>query len=179
MDDTPNSSQTHTSRPRPSGDASNQPHPAPIPNPKRPNGEPIAFSHPAEEAFAKVLDFYHTRWEYEPTTFPLEWDETGRVTTAFSPDFYLIDEDLYVELTTMRQRLVTQKNRKLRLLSELYPGVRCKLIYRRDVANLAIKYGLFEEDSEEARRVYRPRPLKGPTSGIAEPEEDAEMEQEP
>ena len=125
MDDTPNTSRTHADVLR-----SSRPRPEPIPNPKRPDGEPIPFSHPAEEAFAKVLDFYHARWEYEPTTFPLEWDETGRIVTAFSPDFYLVDEDLYVELTTMKQRLVTQKNRKLRMLSKLYPGVRCKLIYR-------------------------------------------------
>ena len=173
MDDTPNSSRTHTSSPR-----SNRPRPEPIPNPKRPDGEPLDFSHPAEKAFAKVLDFYHTRWEYEPTTFPLEWDETGRIVTAFSPDFYLVDEDLYVELTTMKQRLVTQKNRKLRLLGELYPGVKCKLIYRRDVANLAIKYGLFDEDSEQARRVYRPHPIADPIDWMDESEEDEEMEQD-
>jgi hypothetical protein len=173
MEDTPNSSSTHAS---PHG--TTQPRPEPIPNPKRQDGEPPRFSHQAEEAFAQVLDFYHARWEYEPTTFPLEWDEEGRVTTAFSPDFYLVDEDLYVELTTMKQRLVTQKNRKLRLLGELYPGVKCKLIYRRDVANLAIKYGLFEEDSEEARRVYRPRPIAGPVGPVDESEEDEEMEQD-
>jgi hypothetical protein len=173
MDDTPNPSRARTER-----TASNRPRPEPIPNPKRPDGEPIPFSHPAEEAFAKVLDFYHTRWEYEPTTFPLEWDETGRVTAAFSPDFYLVDEDLYVELTTMKQSLVTQKNRKLRMLTELYPGVRCKLIYRRDVAALAVKYGLFEEDSEEARRVYQPHPISGPIDWRPEPEEDEQMEQE-
>jgi hypothetical protein len=114
----------------------------PMPNPR--NG-PIQFSHPAEEAFARVLDFYQINWEYEPTTFPLEWDAQGRVINAFSPDFYLVDEDLYIELTTMQQRLVTRKNRKLRLLHKLYPDVKCKLMYRRDVENLAIKYGLFEE----------------------------------
>ena len=173
MDDTPNSSQTHAARPR-----SSPPRPEPIPNPKRPDGEPITFSHPAEEAFAKVLDFYHERWEYEPMTFPLSWDETGRVTMAFSPDFYLPDEDLYVELTTMRQRLVTQKNRKLRLLSELYPGVKCKLIYRRDVANLAVKYGLFEADSKEARQVYRPHPLDDVTGWGVGAEESEEMERD-
>jgi hypothetical protein len=134
------------------------PKPSPIPNPKRPNGAPIPFSHPAEEAFARVLDFYRTPWEYEPTTFPLEWDENGRVTTAFSPDFYLVEEDLYVELTTMKQRLVTRKNRKLRLLRELYPDVKCKLIYRQDVASLAVKYGLFDEPDTE-NPVYNPRPL--------------------
>lgn len=116
----------------------------PIPNPKRKDGEPLRFSHPAEEAFARVLDFYETRWEYEPMTFPLEWDENGRVTNAFSPDFYLVDEDLYIELTTMKQSLVTKKNRKLRLLHELYPDVSCKLMYRKDIEDLAVKYGLFE-----------------------------------
>jgi hypothetical protein len=117
--------------------------PKPIPNPKIKPGQSIPFSHPAEEAFARVLDFYQTRWQYEPTTFPLEWDEQGKVTTAFSPDFYLVDEDLYIELTTMKQSLVTKKNRKLRLLHELYPNVKCKLMYRKDIENLAVKYGLF------------------------------------
>jgi hypoxanthine phosphoribosyltransferase len=173
MDDMPNSSPTHDSDPR-----SDRPRPEPIPNPKRPDGAPIPFSHPAEEAFAQVLDFYHERWEYEPMTFPLRWDETGRITMAFSPDFYLPDEDLYVELTTMRQRLVTHKNRKLRLLSELYPGVKCKLIYRRDVANLAVKYGLFEADSKEARQVYQPHPLDGVTGWGGSAEESEEMERD-
>ena len=119
------------------------PSPKPIANPKRRRGESIPFSHPAEEAFARVLDFYQAQWEYEPTTFPLEWDDDGNVVTAFSPDFYLVEDDLYVELTTMKQSLVTKKNRKLRLLHELYPDVRCKLMYRRDVEHLAVKFGLF------------------------------------
>ncbi len=114
----------------------------PIPN--RRHG-PIQFSHPAEEAFAKVLDFYMIEWEYEPTTFPLEWDEDGRVITAFAPDFYLVEDELYIELTTMQQRHVTKKNRKLRLLRELYPDVKCKLMYRKDIANMGVKYRLFED----------------------------------
>jgi len=125
------------------------PRPEPIPNPKRPNGDPIRFSHPAEEAFAKVLDFYQIAWEYEPTTFPLEWDKEGRVIAAFSPDFYLVPEDTYIELTTMKQSLVTKKNRKLRLLHELYPDVKCKLMYRKDVESLAVKYRLFEHRERE------------------------------
>ena len=114
----------------------------PLPNPR--NG-PIRFSHPAEEAFARVLDFYQIEWEYEPTTFPLRCDDEGRVVMAFSPDFYLVEEDLYIELTTMKQRLVTAKNRKLKLLHQLYPGVKCKLMYRQDIENMGIKYGLFGE----------------------------------
>jgi hypoxanthine phosphoribosyltransferase len=124
------------------------PKPKPIPNPKRLDGEPLAFSHPAEEAFARVLDFYQLEWEYEPTTFPLAWDEQGRVTNAFSPDFYLVEEDLYIELTTMKQSLVTRKNRKLRLLHKLYPDVKCKLMYRKDIEDMAIKYGLFEKPTD-------------------------------
>ena len=124
--------------------------PRPIPNPKHHEGEPIPFSHPAEGAFARVLDFYQIQWQHEPTTFPLEWDEDGRVITAFSPDFYLVSEDLYIELTTMKQSLVTKKNHKLRLLHELYPDVRCKLMYRKDVMNLAVKYGLFGDTAGPA-----------------------------
>jgi hypoxanthine phosphoribosyltransferase len=124
--------------------------PKPIKKKKKKPGEPIPFSHPAEEAFARVLDFYETRWQHEPMTFPLEWDKKGRVITAFSPDFYLVDEDLYIELTTMKQSLVTKKNRKLRLLHKLYPNVRCKLMYRRDIEDLAVKYGLFGNNDEES-----------------------------
>jgi hypoxanthine phosphoribosyltransferase len=42
----------------------------------------------------------------------------------------------------MKQSLVTRKNRKLRKLRELYPEVRIKLFYRRDVQRLAERYRL-------------------------------------
>jgi hypoxanthine phosphoribosyltransferase len=90
------------------------------------------FAHPAERDFSSVLTYYRVRWSYEPTSFPLEWGEDGRPLEMFTPDFYLPDQRLYVELTTMRQRLVTRKNRKLRRLKELYPDIRIKLLYRRD-----------------------------------------------
>jgi hypoxanthine phosphoribosyltransferase len=90
------------------------------------------FAHPAERDFSAVLSYYRVRWAYEPTSFPLEWGEDGRPLEMFTPDFYLPDQRLYVELTTMRQRLVTRKNRKLRRLKELYPDIRIKLLYRRD-----------------------------------------------
>lgn len=103
---------------------------------------PLSFAHPSEEEFAKVLDFYRIRWEYEPRTFPLAWDETGNVTEAFSPDFYLSDLDLFIELTTLKQSLVTEKNRKIRRFRELYPEVKLKVFYGRDYRNLLAKYGL-------------------------------------
>lgn len=105
------------------------------------------FAHPSERTFAELLDFYEVAWEYERRSFPLAWDEHGTPTEAFTPDFYLPEFDLYVELTTLRQPLVTRKNRKLRRLRELYPDVRIKLLYRRDVHKLLTKYGLRLFDS--------------------------------
>jgi hypoxanthine phosphoribosyltransferase len=89
-----------------------------------------------------VLDYYDVAWEYEPRTFVLEEDEKGRVTEAFTPDFYLPEQDLYVEITAMKQSLVTRKNRKLRKLRERYPDVRIKLFYRRDLERLAQHFHL-------------------------------------
>jgi hypoxanthine phosphoribosyltransferase len=100
------------------------------------------FANDAELECAKVLDYYGVPWEYEPRTFVLETDEEGRVIEAITPDFYLPEQDLYVELTVMKQSLVTRKNRKLRKLRERYPDIRVKLFYRRDFERLAQKYGL-------------------------------------
>lgn len=113
------------------------------------NGEPHRrhrqFAHPAEAEFAYLLDYYGIEWDYEPRTFPLEWDEAGNVTLAFSPDFYLPEEDTYVELTTLRPSLSTHKNRKMRLMQELYPHINIKLYKRTAIHRLLVKYGLDEE----------------------------------
>ena len=103
---------------------------------------PPRFVNDVELECAKMLDFYGIPWEYEPRTFVLEEDDEGRVVEAITPDFYLPEQDLYVELTVMKQSLVTRKNRKLRKLRERYPDVRVKLFYRRDFERLARKYGL-------------------------------------
>jgi hypothetical protein len=100
------------------------------------------FANDAERECAKVLDFYGVRWDYEPRTFVLEQDEDGRVTEAFTPDFYLPEQNLFLEITVMKQRLVTRKNRKLRKLRQRYPEVQAKLFYKRDIERLAQRYRL-------------------------------------
>jgi hypoxanthine phosphoribosyltransferase len=100
------------------------------------------FASVAESECAKVLDYYGIPWLYEPRTFVLARDDDGRVTEAFTPDFYLPDQDLYLELTVMKQSLVTRKNRKLRKLRELYPEVKVKLFYKRDLERLARHFRL-------------------------------------
>ncbi len=91
---------------------------------------------------ARLFDFYAVRWEYEPHTFVLARDADGHTTSAFAPDFWLPDHGRYVEVTTMDQRLVTRKNRKLRQLRALHPHVDVTLIYQRDYLALLAKYGL-------------------------------------
>jgi hypothetical protein len=100
------------------------------------------FAHPSERVAAMILDFYRIRWAYEPTTFPIEWDRHGAVLASFTPDFYLPDFDLYIELTTMSQKLVTKKNRKVRRLKELYPDVNVRIFYQKDFRRLLFKFGI-------------------------------------
>jgi hypothetical protein len=102
----------------------------------------ITFAHNSERQFARLLDFYRVEWEYEPTAFPIEWDAAGQPVQHFRPDFYLPGFRLYIEITTLNQRLVTKKNRKVRRLRELYPDVRIKILYQRDYLSLLAKYGL-------------------------------------
>jgi len=110
----------------------------------------VRFAHDSERDLAAVLDFYQVEWCYEPTTFVLRADDEGQPIEGFTPDFYLPRFDLYVEVTTLQQRLVTKKNRKVRLLHEQYPDVHCKLLYRRDVAALATQFGLADTQARLA-----------------------------
>lgn len=100
------------------------------------------FVNEAEQEFARFLEFYQIPYLYEPRTFPLETDAQGRVVEAFTPDFYLPEQDLYIELTTMKQSLVTRKNRKVRKLRRLYPEVSIRILYQRDYYSLLEKYGI-------------------------------------
>jgi hypothetical protein len=105
------------------------------------------FAHNSERQFALLLDFYGVPWDYEPTSFPIAWDKDGNPSQFFTPDFYLPDDDLYIEITTMSQKLVTKKNRKVRRLKELHPEISCKVFYQRDYLNLVVKYGLEEPET--------------------------------
>jgi hypothetical protein len=104
------------------------------------NVDNIIFAHESEKEFARILDFYRIKWEYEPTTFVLEWDENENPLSSFTPDYFLPDHELYIELTTLNQRLVTKKNRKIRMIRKLYPEIKIKLFYKKDYNSLLFKY---------------------------------------
>src|SRR5215510_11868630 len=108
------------------------------PETRSPHG--VSFAHESEAEFARILDFYNIRWQYEPRTFAVEWDQDGNVTGSFTPDFYLPDHNLYIELTTARQQLVTKKNRKVRQLRKLYPEINVKVLYASDYRKLIEKF---------------------------------------
>ena len=108
----------------------------------RPSLRKKSFANRSEEIFANLLDFYRIAWEYEPRSFPIQWGKDGRVLEAFTPDFYLSEFDMFVELTTMKQAHVTKKNRKVKLLRQLYPHVNIQIFYQRDFQNLVFKFGL-------------------------------------
>jgi hypothetical protein len=113
----------------------------PVPDP------PVIFAHESEVEIARLLDFYGVHWQYEPRSFPLEWDAEGRSTQSFTPDFYLPDYDLFLEVTTVRPSLINRKNRKLRKLRERYPEINIKLLTLKDVEALFLKYGRRREEA--------------------------------
>jgi hypothetical protein len=128
-----------------------------------------AFAHVSEAEFARILDYYQVRWEYEPHTFPILWNLEGDLLESFSPDFFLPELELYVELTTLRQKLVRKKNRKLRRLRELYPELRIKLFYARDFRALMLKYGRLELAEELSGTAGHVTPMRSAAAMLAGP----------
>lgn len=114
---------------------------APLP----PQDQTVVFKHPSEEEFAKILDMHNIEWEYEPRTFPIKWDAEGNIAMAFAPDFYLPRFNTYIELTTMNQKYVAEKKKKVELLKKLYPGTNISIVFKHDFHNLARRFGLEEE----------------------------------
>ncbi|NJD27117.1 MAG: hypothetical protein FIA92_02330 [Chloroflexi bacterium] len=125
------------------------------------------FAHASEAEMARILDFYDVRWDYEPMTFPILWNLDGDVVESFAPDFYLPELDMFLEMTTLKQRLVRKKNRKLRRLRDLYPDIRIKLFYARDFRAMMLKYGrlgLVESLSGTPGQVVPERPVAEPVA---------------
>jgi hypoxanthine phosphoribosyltransferase len=140
------------------------------------------FAHASEAELARILNYYGVRWEYEPRTFPIMWSLDGKVVESFSPDFFLPDMNMYLELTTLKQSLVRRKNRKLRRLRELYPDIRVKLFYGKDFRALMLKYGRVDlaaslsgiEGQVAADRANQVRLALAPRSeGAAQPQPQA------
>ncbi|MGI5971973.1 MAG: cytidylate kinase family protein [Oscillospiraceae bacterium] len=99
------------------------------------------LKNPSETEFAKILDMYHIDWRYEPKTFPIEWDAEGKVTLAFSPDFYLTKFNTYIELTVMNQKYINKKMKKISRLRELYPDINIRIVNKKNFNSLLERFG--------------------------------------
>jgi hypothetical protein len=115
----------------------------------------VTFAHRSEEQFARLLDYYCLRWEYEPQVFVLEWDDEGNIKESFAPDFFLPDYGYYIELTTRRKNLVARKRRKIDRAKELYPEINIKLFHPGDFAKLMMKYEAHSPEPAEAPKKKR------------------------
>ena len=98
------------------------------------------FAHKSESDFAELMDLYGIKWIYEPMSFPLKWVSDWSIKMMFTPDFYLPDHNLFLEITTMNQKLVTKKNKKIKLSQKLYSNLRFKIIYEFQYLDLLNKY---------------------------------------
>jgi hypoxanthine phosphoribosyltransferase len=96
----------------------------------------VSFAHESEAALARLFDFYRIIWEYEPRSFPIIFNERGQAVAFFTPDFYLPEHDVYIEVTSAKPEHNTRKNRKIRLLRLHHPEVRVKLLRRKDLDRL-------------------------------------------
>ncbi len=113
----------------------------------------IEFVHDSEKDFAEILDMYNIKWEYEPSEFPLEWDAEGNISMGFRPDFYLPEFDTYIEITTMKQKYVTEKNKKVKMLQKLYPNININIVYKKDYHKLLNRFGINEIKENEGDNV--------------------------
>jgi cytidylate kinase len=114
--------------------------------PQENKSKAVVFKNPSEEEFAQILSMHNIEWEYEPRTFPIKWDTEGNITLAFKPDFYLPRFDTYIELTTMEQKYVSDKKKKVRLLKKLYPGTNISIVFKNDFYSLVNRFGIRGSD---------------------------------
>lgn len=117
--------------------------------PEENKNEEIEFVHESEKDFAEILDMYNIKWDYEPTEFPLEWDAEGNIALGFRPDFYLPEFDTYIEITTMKQKYVTEKNKKIKLIEKLYPDINVNIVYKKDYHKLLKRFGINDIENNE------------------------------
>ena len=89
--------------------------------------QPASRTAPGLEC-AKLLIYYGVSWEYEPGTFLLAHRRGGRATEEFMPDFFLPEQALYLEVTVMKQTLVTAEEPQAAESREPIPSQREALL---------------------------------------------------
>lgn len=84
-----------------------------------------------EANFARLLNSFNIKWEYQPKTFDL-------ITQKYTPDFYLPDCKTYIEIKNFLWKYSEIRDRKFR---ELYPETRLILFLKDNYLILEKQYG--------------------------------------
>ena len=105
------------------------------------------FAHPAEQACVSLFEQHGLSWRHEPVCFILARHDDGSIHEAFTPDFYLPELDVFIEVTAMDPRHASRKRRKVRQLRTLVPDLEIVLLEARDLSRLGVLHGLTGEMS--------------------------------
>lgn len=97
------------------------------------------FAHELEERFAEILDYFELEYEYEPTTFILKTTANGEIKQGFTPDFFIPEHNIYVEITAMNGSSCNKKRRKIEAIDELY-GIKAILFHRKRIEDILTKF---------------------------------------
>tara|TARA_R110000782_G_scaffold22345_3_gene59372 strand:+ start:1419 stop:1760 length:342 start_codon:yes stop_codon:yes gene_type:complete len=96
-----------------------------------------------EDAIAAELKTKSVKYEYEKTK--LNYTKPSKVHT-YTPDFYLIDKDIYIET---KGYFTTQDRQKMRLIKEQHPKLDIRFIFSNSKTRISKKskttYGMWCE----------------------------------
>ena len=83
-----------------------------------------------EANIARLFNYLGIRWQHQPKIFNL-------VSQNYTPDFYLPDDDIYIEVKNFLWKYSKIRDRKFR---KLYPDIKLTLLLKKDYLELEKKY---------------------------------------
>jgi len=83
-----------------------------------------------EANIARLFNYSGIKWTYQQKTFDLG-------SQNYTPDFYLPDGDIYIEVKNFLWRYSKTRDRKFR---KIYPGIKLTLLLKKDYLELEKKY---------------------------------------
>jgi hypothetical protein len=117
---------------------------------KRPDLGDVCFRSSWEANIARWLTHLGVRWQYEPTVFQFVPEVGG--TLSYTPDFYLPDEDRYIEVKGWWD---TKSRLRMQKMIEQYPTVRIEIIDAEHYGTIASEFSTIIPGWE--RRTYKVR----------------------
>lgn len=86
-----------------------------------------------EANISRLFNYLNIKWEYQPKIFDL-------VSQNYTPDFYLPDQDVYIEVKNFLWKYSKIRDDKFR---KLYPDIKLHLLLKKEYLELEKKYSPF------------------------------------